>query len=75
MRPPLSSSSHAPAVSASGRPARGATGRGDGKPTVEAPVVPPWRRIGRIRRERRKEASGASAKKQAAVDAAIKRSR
>jgi hypothetical protein len=74
MRPPLGSSSHAPAVSTSGRPVRGATGRGDGKPTVEAPVVPPWRRIGRIRRTgRSKGAQGSAAKKQAAVDAAFKR--
>jgi hypothetical protein len=69
MRPPLSSSSHAPAVSASGRSVRGATGRGDGKPTVETSVRND-RRIGPVAR-RRKLAN--AAKKQAAVDTAFER--
>jgi hypothetical protein len=63
MRPPLSSS-HALAVSASGRPVRGATGRGDGKLTVDAPRHQGYRGC-------TKAAAAANAPK-AAVDAAFK---
>jgi hypothetical protein len=64
----------APAASASGRPLRGATGRGDGRPAVEAPFNKnTGRRAGRAAVHSPQLKAANAAKKQAAVDAAYKR--